>query len=198
MPNGIYIFGGNDYPTMWEWLPSGSSTWVQGGSIPWPGFNGGCGVRISLSELLLIGGKESEQRILKFNVETGEWTEMEEVLEPGRYFHACVVFKNNIIVNGGQDSSGEYLKLAEIFDKDNLAISYSSDMKEARCAHGLVVAHHKNQPTVLAIGGYPYTTDTIEKWDPESKTWSLTNDLRLSKTKNSFGILSVPTHLVCP
>ena len=202
MAKGTFIFGSSWLSKdsfsqkTWEWLPSGSSTWVHGGSIPDPGFKG-CGVQISPTEILLIGGKYSKQRILKFNVETEEWTEMDEKLQPGRYYHSCVVFKDNIIVSGGKDSSGEILKSTQIFDKHDLTLSYSSDMKQARAAHGLVVAHYNNQPTVLAIGGDPFT-DSVEVWDPESKTWSLSSDLAISEAKAGFGALSVPTRLVCP
>ena len=196
MAKGTFIFGGLDSPTTWEWLPSGSSTWVQGGNIPDPGFERGCGIQIFKSEILLFGGKYSTQRILKFNVETKEWTEMDEKLQPGRDYHSCISFKNNIIVSGAYNGDHS-LKSTQIFDKDNLTLSYSSDMKEARGAHGLVVAHHKNQPTVLSIGGYPLT-NSIEKWDPESKAWSLSDDLALSEAKESFGVVSVPTRLVCP
>ena len=196
MAKGTFLFGGS-WPSQktWEWLPSGSSTWVHGGSIPHPGINYGCGVQISSTEILLIGGYLSEQRILKFNVETEEWTEMDEKLQPGRYQHSCVVFKNNIIVSGGINNGA--FKSTQIFDKDNLTLSYSSDMKQGRDGHGLVVSHYNNQPTVLAIGGYPYT-DSIEVWDPESKIWSLSSDLAISEAKAGFGALSVPTHLVCP
>ena len=152
---------------------------------------------ISSSEILLIGGKYSEQRILKFNVDSEEWTEMDEKIQPGRYYHSCVVFKNYIIVSGGKSSSSEVLKSTQIINIDNLSLSYSSDMEQARYSHGLVVAYYNNQPTVLAIGGKPYT-DSVEVWNPESKTWSLSGDLRLSEAKRNFGALSVPTHLVCP
>ena len=195
MAKGTFIFGGHESRNTWEWLPSGSSTWVQGGSIPDPGFEQGCGIMISSSEILLIGGKDSKQRILKFNVETEEWTEMDEKLQPGRYQPSCVVFKNNIIVSGGINDGA--FKSTQIFDKDNLTLSYSSDMKQGRDGHGLVVSHYNNQPTVLAIGGYPYT-DSIEVWDPESKIWSLSSDLAISEAKAGFGALSVPTRLVCP
>ena len=200
MVKGTFLFGGwysGSYssPSTWEWLPSGSSTWVQGGSIPGPQFDSGCGVPISSQEILLIGGLFSKSRILKFNVETEEWTEMDEKLQPGRYQHSCVVFKNNIIVSGGINNGA--FKSTQIFDKDNLTLSYSSDMKQGRDGHGLVVSHYNNQPTVLAIGGYPYT-DSIEVWDPESKIWSLSSDLAISEAKAGFGALSVPTRLVCP
>ena len=195
MAKGTFIFGGWLSPKTWEWLPSGSSTWVHGGSIPDPHFEQGCGVQISSTEILLIGGEDSKQRILKFNVDTEEWTEMDEKLQPGRYRHSCVVFKNNIIVSGGINNGA--FKSTQIFDKDNLTLSYSSDMKQERRGHGLVIAHYNNQPTVLAIGGLPYT-DSIEVWDHESMTWSLANDLRLTKAKKNFGALSIPTRLVCP
>ena len=205
MAKGTFLFGGS-WPSQktWEWLPSGSSTWVYGGSIPHPGINYGCGVLISSTEILLIGGEDSKQRILKFNVETEEWTEMNETLQPGRYHHSCVVFKNSIFVSGGQTSGDNVLKSTQILDKDNLSISYSSDLKEATYGHGLVIAHYNNQPTVLAIGGGYYQDDdwvprdSIEVWDPETKTWSLTNDLALSEAKYNFGALSLPTRLVCP
>ena len=132
MAKGTFIFGGWDSPNTWEWLPSGSSTWVLGGSIPDPRFRDGCGVPVSTSEILLIGGAETKQHILKFNVVTEEWTEMDEKLQPGRYDHSCISFKNNIIVSGGEDSSGETIKSTQIFDKDNLTLSYSSDMEVAR------------------------------------------------------------------
>ena len=197
MARGTYLFGGDANPKTWEWLPSGSSTWVQGGSIPGSGFTSGCGVQISYQEILLIGGYDSRQRILKFNIYSEEWTEMDEKLQTGRYYHSCVVFKNNIIVSGGLDDDYFSLKSTQIIDKDNLTLSYSSEMKLAREKHKLVVAYYNNQPTVLAIGGWPYT-DSIEVWDPESKTWSFSSDLALSEKKYGFGALSVPTHLVCP
>ena len=206
MAKGTFIFGGQLYPNTWEWLPSGSSTWVHGGSIPDPGFEDGCGVQISSQEILLIGGLFSKSRILKFNVETEEWTEMDEKIQPGRFAHSCVVFKNNIIVSGGRDWTQRDLKSTQLFNKGNLTSSYGSDMQQARMEHGLVVAHYNNQPTVLAIGGNQLETDSwerqytdsVEVWDPESKTWSLSSDLAISEAKAGFGALSVPTHLVCP
>ena len=200
MAKGTYLFGGSSSPNTWEWLPSGSSTWVQGGSIPDPGFGRGCGSPISSQVIILIGGESSEQRILQFNVETEEWTEMDEKLQPGRFVHSCVLFKNRIIVSGGLSGgyNGKVLNCTQIINKDNLTLSYSSDMKQARYNHGLVIAHYNNQPSVvLGIGGSPHT-DTFEVWDPESKTWSLSNDLVLSEAKDVFGALSVPTRLVCP
>ena len=152
MAKGTFIFGGAFRPKSWEWLPSGSSTWVQGGSIPDPGIMRGCGVQISSTEILLFGGWYTMQRILKFNVETHEWIEMDEKLQPGRSLLSCILLKNDIILTGGADGLNTF-KLTQILDKDSLTLKYSSDMKQARKGHGLVVAHYKNQPTLLAIGG---------------------------------------------
>ena len=198
MAKGTFMFGGSVDKFSWEWLPSGSSTWVFGGSIPDPGFNRGCGVPISSSEILLIGGRFTEKRILKFNVDTNEWTEIDKKLQPGRYGQGCVLFKNNIIVSGGKDRhGGKELKSTQIINKDNLTLSYGSDVKQIRYMYGLVIANYNNQPTVLAFGGQ-HGGHTIEVWDPTSKSWSTSNDLRFPERKCCFGALSVPTHLLCP
>ena len=200
MAKGTFIFGGVHSRNTWEWLPSGNSTWVQGGNIPDPGFSSGCGVPISTNEILLIGGVDSTDRILKFNVETNEWTEMDEKLYPPNYGHSCLLFKNNIIVSGG--GVGYMIDLTLIMNKDSLTVSKTSNMIKKRREHGLVVAHYNNQTTVLAIGGltkfFNGETASIEKWDPESEAWSIANDLTLSEARYSFGALSVPTRLLCP
>ena len=189
----------------WEWLPSGSSTWVLGGNIPDPGFFDGCGVPISTNEILLVGGQGEEEtmdRILKFNVETNDWTEMNETIQPGRYDHSCISFKNSIIVSGGKRPPGTSpSESTQMINKDSLTVSKSSDMNQARREHRLVVAHYNNQTTVLAIGGMSNgwkETASVEKWDPESEAWSLADDLTLSEAKYGFGALSVPTRLLCP
>ena len=200
MAKGTFIFGGVHSRNTWEWLPSGNSTWVQGGNIPDPGFSSGCGVPISTNEILLIGGEEKpHDRILKFNVETNEWTEMDEKLYQPIHGHSCLLFKNNIIVSGG--GGGPMSDLTLIMNKDSLTVSKTSNMNEKRRDHGLVVAHYNNQTTVLAIGGMSVgwkETASIEKWDLESEAWSLADDLTLSEAKYGFGALSVPTRLLCP
>ena len=206
MPKGTYLFGGEGSPDTWEWLPNGSSTWKPGGSIPGEMFDAGCIVEISSSEVLLLGGYYNGQRILKFNVETEKWTELEEKLQNVRYCHSCLSYKNSIVVSGGIDLY-QYPGLwnsSEVFaNKGNLALSHISYMNQARSSYSLTVAHINDQPMVLAIGGINdydlnLMLDSIEVWDPNSKTWSLSSDLKLSEAKYSFAALSVPTHLVCP
>ena len=204
MAKGTFIFGGHESRNTWEWLPSGSSTWVLGGNIPDPGFFNGCGVPISANEILLVGGQGEEEtmdRILKFSVETNDWTEMNETLQPGIYDHSCISFKNSIIVSGGKRPGTSPLESTQMINKDSLTVSKSSDMNQARREHRLVVAHYNNQTTVLAIGGMSNgwkETASVEKWDPESEAWSLADDLTLSEAKYGFGALSVPTRLLCP
>ena len=54
-----------------------------------------------------------------------------------------------------------------------------------------------NQGKYYYQGGW-HKMDSIEVWDHESKTWSLSSDLALSEAKGYFGAVSVPTGLVCP
>lgn len=210
MQKGIYIFGGSESPTTWEWLPKGNTSWQMGNErIPYPGFYMGCGIRISANELLLIGGKYTEKQILKFNTNTNKFEKLTQTLEYGRNYHTCIKFKNTIIVSGGYSytnvtASTEILKLKDLSSTTNAGM----DMKVGREGHGLVVVYHHNKLTLLAIGGdngvrngrnYVKWTnfDTIEIWHHAEKNWSLAKDLKLLKPTTSFGFLSVPTRLVC-
>ena len=71
-------------------------------------------------------------------------------------------------------------------------------MNEVRAYHGLAVALVNNEPTLLAFGGSYYQNgDSIEIWNPDDETWTLANDMKLRETKNAFGFLSIPLHLLC-
>ena len=63
--NATYIFGGIGSKNSIEFLRHDSNIWQQGPSIPFNHFQLGCGVSISDSEILLIGGTNNERSILK-------------------------------------------------------------------------------------------------------------------------------------
>ena len=199
MPTGVFIFGGEESKTTWEWLPSGTKVWKNGGTIPGSGFREGCAVQTSKNEIALIGGEDTEKQILKFNIESKKWTNYGNVLKQDRKFHSCVLFDKQIIVSGGHVYP-DYLSSTEIIDIQDLTTSkLSSNMVKSRSWHGLVVAHVQNKLSVLAIGGYNSNDkylDSIEIWNPTTKTWTM-SDMKLSEGKGSFGYASVPTHLVC-
>ena len=101
MKNGVYIFSGDKTKNTWEWLPDGENKWQIGTcSIP-NTFEEGCAVKINDEEILLIGGWQTFQHVLKFNTISQQFEHLGDVLNQGRAGHACVLFKDKIIVRGG-------------------------------------------------------------------------------------------------
>ena len=196
MPNATYIFGGMG----WEWLPNGESTWIDGGMIPNYDFEEGCGVAISDEELVLIGGKRSKHVIQKFNVKDHSWQEIDGPLIQEKYGHSCIKLNNTIIVSGGRKSYSGYINSTELIDVETLSARPGPEMNVVRAFHRLVLAHINDELKVLAVGGYSNHgyTDTIELWDPESESWTLSSDMTLAEAKYELGAVSVPTRLVCP
>ena len=204
MPNGTYIFGGYDVPKTWEWLPRGSTIWQKGGEIPGPGHHYGCGLSISDTELVLIGGENSRNTILMFNIITNQWSSMDQALQEGRAHHACVKVQNEILVSGGMDPLGNVLATTELIDMTTLSSKSGPSMISVRFNHGLALAHYNDQLTALAFGGAYWDDqynqwkqlDTIETWDLESETWIMLDD-KLAESKQEMAYISVPTRLVC-
>ena len=103
MPDAVYLFGGTSAPTTSEVMRKHSShTWNVGPVIPGSGIKYGCGVRISSTELVLIGGSDSLKAVRKYNTKTNQWTDMKN-LKKGRQMHNCAMVNKKIIVSGGND-----------------------------------------------------------------------------------------------
>ena len=102
MPTGTYIFGSETSPTTSEFLRN--DVWQDGPVIP-NGFEGGCAIKISSNEIILIGGYGTMDRVAKFDVKTNTFT-LWSSLSQGRRRHACVLLNNNILIAGGIDHSG--------------------------------------------------------------------------------------------
>ena len=143
------------------------------------------------------------KRVLKFNTNTKEFTNLgDDVLNQGRAYHACTRFEEKIFISGGYES-GNTLSTTEVIDLNDLTKAHTAgNLVQKRFGHGLVVVHVDNKPTVLAVGGGYYENgwkhlDSIEKWNPTTETWTMTS-MKLSEPKLDFGILSLPTRLLCP
>ena len=201
MPDGVYLFGGFQSPTTSEFLPTGSSTWQNGPSIPYPGLINGCAVKKSDFEIILIGSK----KIIQLNTKTNDWTPLGELQEE-RYYQRCVVIDGKIMVTGGRKpATYEVSSSTEVISLHNPTKSkLIGQLTIGRTSHGMAVAHVNGKPILLAFGGAYRENDewkyhkSIEHWNPETKTWTISNDLKLNEPKSSFGFLSVPTHLLCP
>ena len=82
MPDGVYIFGGYEWYSIEtsDFLPKFSNIWEAGPEIPGNGIAYGCGVKISNTEIVLIGGNAfgsaSRNLVIKYNTQTKEWSTM--------------------------------------------------------------------------------------------------------------------------
>ena len=57
MPRGIYIFGGSNSQSTWEWFPSGTNQWQSGNTkIIGKRFDHSFAFKINDTDVLLIGG----------------------------------------------------------------------------------------------------------------------------------------------
>ena len=167
-----------------------------------------CAVKLSSTEVLLIGGFHKKKDIIKWDIKTNNLTSIGE-LQEGRYGHSCALIGDNIVIAGGKQISPGYLSIlssTEIISLDNLSNSrIAGQLNQERVFHEMVVTMINNEETLLAIGGdyvlenkKSKPTDSIEIWDPISETWTLSDTLKLSEAKLAFRALSVPTSLICP
>ena len=196
LPSGVFIFGGVDSPTTWEWLPSeGPTEWISGTTnIPGFGLREGCAVRFSVNDSMIIGGYGTNERVLKFDSITKQFTNLgDEILNQGRWLHACTYFEGLIIIAGGFNA-GSYISSTEVINANDLTtanINFGS-MVQARAYHGLTVVQIDGSPKILALGGYANGNylDSIEIWDPTSGAWKMTS-MKLSEKKREFGLVVV-------
>ena len=83
--------------------------WKEGPEIPDFGLDSGCGVRISDKELLIIGGYNTENRILRLTTDDDTWHETSIQLPHPKIYHRCIVYNNKVIIAGGFDPTNQSL-----------------------------------------------------------------------------------------
>ena len=202
MPNGVYLFGGIDGPNADEtlvtsdFLPAFGDKWEEGPVIPNPGIWAACGAKISDTELVLIGGYDSKEKVLKFNTETGLWTQLAN-LNQGRHTHSCAFLNGNIIVAGGFD---EFLivESTEIISITNGIPRLAEPMLVPRLYHSLITYVEDQKPKVLAIGGFnKVALSSIEVWNETEEIWNMSS-ISLDEPRMDFAALALPPNLICP
>ena len=197
MPNGIYYFGGVHSPETSEFLPTGKENWVQGPTIPKPGFEIGSGVRISDAELLLLGGRGSESRILKYNIENRQWTRLNDMIVR-RSEHSSCVFDGKIIVTGGINAlyDEKYLR-TEVIQLSDMTSRLAGPHKIRRQNHSMAITTLGQKPVLVAFAGA--TSSSVEVWDSKNEQWKYpyvheSGYVSLDAGRRSYvGCVSVPT-----
>ena len=194
MFGGSYVFGRASEKNTSEILKNGR--WEEGPTVP-DGIDSGCGVAISKTELLLIGGSGTGKRVIKYNVKSNSW-DVVASLKVDRSNHRCLVYKNQVFV-----SSGCCTKSVEVLSLDDMTTRNDSELQLARQNHGMGLIHHEGKLYLTTFGDLQLG-DTSEKYSPfelydeDTKQWTLSKTLRIFPEKYLFGYLTVPSYLICP
>ena len=188
MPNGIYVFGGYHSPNTSDFLPNGHNEWQEGPAVLDPGIKYGHGVAISQTELLLVGDRFSDSRMLKFNIESKKWTVVGSLLQ-GRRYHRCFIVNSKLIVTGGTNNSWNALKSTEVVELSIWKSKFAGDLNVARSGHGMGIVDKYGKPKLVVFGGITTNgsmLDSIEQWDEDTETWTMSS-MKLSKPNAWFG-----------
>ena len=196
LSSGTYIFGGYTSPTTSDYLPAASKSWQAGPTIPGHGHWRGCGVKVSATELLLIGGQQESlawsNQVIKYTESEG-WQEMPS-LNQIPIMPSCAVIGNNVIVASGIIST-------EIIPLDTYQPRTGGGLLTHRIGHRLITVGGL-YPRLLALGGGEEDENganffsSIEEWDEVKEQWNI-SPLKLKIPNSSFGALALPPSTIC-
>jgi len=105
----------------------------------------------------------------------GTWTLTDSLNFPKQDAAATKLANGNVLVSGGLGNDSGYVKDAEVFDYKTEKWKTIKPMIIARGYHKLVRLNNGN---ILAIAGFD--TKSCEIYDTTSKTWSLTDSLKIA------------------
>ena len=148
--SATFIFGGQGGRKTYEYLPKQSDTWLPGQTEIPDGFQNGSALAVrSEQEIWLIGGYNTESRILSFNVKDHTFVELTVKLNVGRWGHrsAFIPGTNKILITGGKDNqrkapysgAGNVQSSTEILDTEDETITMGSSMLIPKAQHGIGV-----------------------------------------------------------
>ena len=198
------LFGGQ-FSNTFEYLAKDSNEWETGlNEIPQASFlstfSFGCAVTISEDTILLIGGRNSEKRILRFNVLDQTFEEVPTTLNFGRRIHSCMKMpeSNSVLVTGGLNEDGEadsadMTEILTIKDSGDIIAEMSTPMNTKRYGHGMGLLTIHGEERIAVIGGVDENKeflDSIETYDPVNQKWE-SSDMKMSVAKGAFGYITV-------
>ena len=207
MPTGIFAFGGCSDHHIFEFLKNGSTVWKKVSKIPMieeekedgtvgeTCFVPEAGHKISPNEIILI----SHIKLMKFNIESEEFTEFLKLGYKDIHFFASVIFNGKVIITGGE----EQVNNKRYYNYDTLIVDLTTQkcrkggkMKVARSRHAMEVISIKNKMKLIAFGGEVDIgkLKSVEIFDEETETWTLM-DKELNQKRKMFGHVRVSSTL---
>ena len=189
-----FLFGGLNSRTTYEYLPKDSTSWLMGKTDIPGGFSYECAIAVkSQQEIWLIGGWNTEKKILSFNFENHTFQLLPFQLNEGRWGHRCAFIPNTnkIMVTGGRCNS-IYLDSTEVLDTEDGSVIMASPMNSKRVAHGMGVMTINGENKLAVFGGYDGRNglDSVELYNNQTEKWE-TADFKLKEARSRFGFLTI-------
>ncbi|RMF03278.1 MAG: hypothetical protein D6768_06300, partial [Chloroflexi bacterium] len=163
--------------------------WSSGAALP----AARCGYALAVLDdtLYLFGGwngQAFEDTIFAYSPEDDAWQVLEQTLPQPLGFAGAAALDNLIYVAGGFNGTDELAQVVA-FDPQTGKLTQKAPLTEARGGLGLV----GGSANLYAIGGgWNHASDTSEKYDPATDTWS-TFESPFGGQWRNLGITSIDT-----
>ena len=206
--NTTFIFGGKRSKRTFEYLPKESTKWLMGKTEIPGGFNLGCAIAVkSEQEIWLIGGKDTEKRIVSFNVSNHTFQVIPSQLivdSTWGWKSALIPNTNKVMVIGfGPGDVGE--NIAEIIDTEDLSVTTTSPLNARREFYRMDIIKINGEDKLVVFGGcdrslQPYKTillKSIEIYNSQTNKWETTNKT-FNGDVNGKGCLKVKLSDIIP
>ena len=196
-----FIFGGKgNSHTTYEYLPKDSTTWITGKTkIPMGFTNGSAIASKSGQKIWLIGGRNTEKRILAFDVRNHTFQELNFHLNVTRVGHRCAFIPNTdkIMITGGYtigtNNYSKCLDSSEIIDLNEGRVSMASSMKYKRDCHGMSTITINGEDRLAVYGGFggkKQRINSMEIYNNQTKKWE-TSKMKLKEPRANFSSLNL-------
>ena len=198
-----FLFGGCHSKESYEYLPKDSTTWLMGKNEIPGGFCDGYAIASkSGQEIWLIGGNETENRIIKFDVKNHRFHFLSTQLNVGRRGHRCAIIPgtNKIMITGGIGISNVFLDSTEILDIAEEKVTMASPLNPKRVGHGIGIVTINGKEKMVAFGGFDdrrTLVDEVQVYNVQTEKWEA-SDIKLSEPKHNFGFTSVTLKDIIP
>jgi len=193
LKHGTYILGG-----FWgsqrssEFLATGSSTWTTNvPQIPGNGMWMSCGVKLSDTEFVIIGGMLDETQVRMYSTTKKVWTEWTR-LRIGVYGQSCVKFGDEILIAGGissYDNEKEGRKTL-IYNIEKQSVREVAPLKYIRFLASMVI--YQGKP--LIMGGTGQNGKRGEVWN--NWAWEKA-EFSLDIAREGFTLVAMDKEVKC-
>ena len=218
LKDGSYILGGMYYYGSYsvylessEFLAAGSSQWTEGPRLP-RAVEGACGVAVSETSMLLIGGRSDKsgstagwgsstfyRTVWEYST-TSSWSSWPSLAQKRRG-HACIKTANLVIVAGGMVAMGDITRTTEVINLETKTLCLAGQMASPRYLFGIIEVGFAGRSVVLTFGHYGYNSPAtkedslLQEFNPTTSSWQPSP--AVMDPKYHFSAVTVEASLVC-